>query len=157
MTLTFTGNEFVNFGDGSFEWVWIDHYQLTAVDDQRALAAMIAHERFGDNHAGGDPGDDPTRHGPYWRDRVSLGSYELVEAAAAESELRAWATAVPHPDRVSEAMRGVYQLLRAADRVYRLRDLGEPAQHDWGGVLFEYSEFVLIGSGTLTVVIAGLD
>ncbi|WP_394614475.1 hypothetical protein JNUCC0626_31935 [Lentzea sp. JNUCC 0626] len=157
MTLTYARTEFINFKDGSYEWVYIDHYDLPAVDDQRALVAMIEHERFGHDYAGGDPGEDTTRHGPYWRDRISVDSYELVEAAAAEAELRAWATGVPHPDWVFDAMEGVYRQLHAADRVYRLRDLGEQAQHDWGGVLFEFSEFVLIGAGTLTVVVAGLD
>jgi hypothetical protein len=159
MALTHTGNKFINFSDGSFQWVWMDHYRLpVAVDDQDALAAMIEHELFGDNHAGGDPGDDPTRHGPYWRDRISVDSYEVVEAGTAESVLRTWADEVnPPPDKVLDDLDATYRLLHTADRVYRLRDLGEEAQHDWGATLDTFHEFVLISPGKLTVVIAGSD
>ena len=155
MALTHAENRFINFRDGSYQWVWVDRYELDVVDDRAALAAMIDHELFGDNHAGGDPGDDPTRHGPYWRDRIRTADYEPVPADAAESVLRTWA-ATP-PDKVLEDLNATYRLLHAADRVYRLRDLGEEAQHDWGGVLDTFHEFVLIGPGTLTVVIAGSD
>ncbi|SEP77334.1 hypothetical protein [Lentzea albida] len=155
MSLTHTGNEFINVRDGSYQWVWLDHYRLAAVDDQDALAAMIDHELFGDNHAGGDPGDDPTRHGPYWRDRVRTADYEPVPAEAAESVLRTWA--VTPPAEVLDDLHATYRRLHAAERVYRLRDLGTEAQHDWGWVLDSFEEFVLIGPGTLTVVIAGSD
>lgn len=33
--------------------------------------------------------------------------------------------------------RELYRSLRAANRVYRLRDLGDDALHDWGWVLWE--------------------
>jgi hypothetical protein len=95
MALTHAENRFINFRDGSYQWVWVDRYELDVVDDQAALGAMIDHELFGDNHAGGDPGDDPTRHGPYWRDRIRTVDHEPVPADAAESVLR-----TPGPPRL---------------------------------------------------------
>ncbi|WP_442023322.1 hypothetical protein [Nocardia sp. 2YAB30] len=47
----------------------------------------------------------------------------------------------------------------ASRAVYRLRDLGESALHDWGWVLWEFQELVLIDrtAGTLALVVAAID
>ena len=42
------------------------------------LAAVIAHDTFGNDYAT-RPGDNPERHGPYWRDRITPASYDRVD------------------------------------------------------------------------------
>ncbi|MFI6097927.1 hypothetical protein ACIA8G_20400 [Lentzea sp. NPDC051213] len=158
--LAHAGTTFVNFSNGTYRWVHITRFRIPAVaDDSSALAALIEHELYGNNYAGGDPGDDPTRHGPYWRDRVTPAVFDLVGGDTAESRLRAWARQEKDPPETVSAdlEREVFQPLRAAERVYRLRDLGDDALHDWGGVLWEYEEHVLIGPALLTLVVAAID
>lgn len=122
---------------------------------------LISHELYGDDHAGGEAGDNPERHGPYWRDRVTPDCFDFTDAGTEESLLRAWAEQyVPlTSDRHVDMDRELYQPLRAADRVYRLRDLGPDACHDWGGVHGEFHELVLFDrtAETLTVVVAADD
>ncbi len=60
-------------------------------DDAALLAAVIEHELFGDDHAGGDPGGNPERHGPYWRDRITPACYDPIPSENAEQHLRQWA------------------------------------------------------------------
>ncbi|MFS8100009.1 hypothetical protein LFM09_23050 [Lentzea alba] len=135
----------------NYQRVDVTRFQHDATDDRSALAALIEHELYGHNHAGGEPGDDPTRHGPYWRDRITVDSFEPVDAAAAERQLRRWANGTAELDRE------VYGPLRVAKSVYRLRELADHAVHDWGWVLWDFQEFVLAGDGTLTLVVAAVD
>ncbi len=159
--LAHAGHTFVNFSNGTYRWVDITRFRLpdNTSDDRAALAALIEHELYGSDHAGGDPGADPVRHGPYWRDRITPDGFDLIDAGAAESLLYAWSRREEEPPEAVRAglEREVYQPLRAADRVYRLRDLGEGAQHDWGWVLWEFEELVLIGPTDLTLVVAAID
>lgn len=140
--LASAGHTFARLADAC-GWVDITRFRLPgATDDRAALAALIAHELYGSNHAGGEPGADPERHGPYWRHRITPDSFDRVSAVTAEAELPASAELQQH--------------LRAATRVYRLRDLSE-AVHDWGWVLWEFQEFVLIGPDEVVLVIAAID
>ncbi|WP_027660969.1 hypothetical protein [Salinispora fenicalii] len=161
--LVHLAHAFINFANGTFQWVDLQHFRLpeTADDDGALLAALIAHERFGDNYAGGDPGGDPERHGPYWRERIRPACYDPIDADAAQRHLRAWAEQhAPLPEHLRPGLeREAYQRLRAADRVYKLRDLGPVAFHDWGGVHTEFHELVLIDrvNHTLSLLVAADD
>ncbi|WP_319461395.1 hypothetical protein [Micromonospora sp. RTP1Z1] len=116
---------------------------------------------YGDDYAGGEPGTDPTRHGPYRRDRITAASFGPCEATTSESHLRTWAEqdAELQDETQVELERELYAPLRAATAVYRLRDLGKAAFHDWGGVHNEFHELVLIDRATnlLTLVVAADD
>jgi hypothetical protein len=125
-------------------WVDITRFLLPDdFDDRSVLAALIGHEVYGSNHAGGAPATDPARHGPYWRDHVTPDSFDRVDVSTAEAELPACA----------EVQREVL----AAQRVYRLRELGGEAVHDFGWVLWEFQEFVLLGPREVVLVIAAID
>lgn len=140
--LATAGHTFARLAD-AYGWVDITRFRLPGgTDDRAALAALIAHELYGSNHAGGEPGTDPARHGPYWRDRITPDSFDRVSTATAEAELPASAD--------------LHGYVSAATRVYRLRDLSE-AVHDWGWVLWEFQEFVLIGQDEVVLVIAAID
>ena len=144
------GHHFIASANGNHQWIDVTLFTFPSeTDDGEALKALIAHELYGDNHAGGEPGDDPTRHGPYWRDRITADSFEPVDATAAERQLRAWTKA--------DLEQEVYEPLKAARTVYRLRDLDDTAVHDWGWVLWDFQEFVLVEDGTLRLVVAAVD
>lgn len=153
---------FVNFTNGTYQWVDIQRFRLPEAlsDDSAALTGLIANARFGNDYAT-RPGDNPLRHGPYWRDRVTPACYDPIDAAVAERRLRAWAEQfAPLPQHLQPVLeQHVYQPMRAADRVYRLRDLGPAAFHDWGGVHHEFHEFVVIDRAprTLTLIVAADD
>ncbi|ROP27558.1 hypothetical protein [Couchioplanes caeruleus] len=125
------------------------------------LAALIAHELYGDDHAGSDPEGSPERHGPYWRERITPACYDSIDTDAAERHLRAWAEQVaPLPEHLRPVLeQQAYQRLRTADRVYKLRDLGHGAFHDWGGVHNDFHELVLIdrANRVLTLIVAADD
>ncbi|MGW5559585.1 hypothetical protein ACWER9_20490 [Micromonospora sp. NPDC003944] len=164
VTLAHAGHVFLNFANQTFQWVHVNRFELpeTDVPDDILVAALISHEWFGDNYATGpEPGGDPERHGPYWRDGITPDCYDRIDAETAERCLRAWAEQfAPAPAHLRpELQREVYQPLPVADRVYRLRELGSAAFHDWGGVHNEFHEFLLIDrvNRTLTQIVAADD
>lgn len=154
---------FINFKNGTFQWVDIRRFALPApvVDDMSILAMLIDHELYGDDYAGGEPGGNPERHGPYWRDRITPACYDPIDPDAAERRVRVWAEQhAPVPDHLQPKLqREMYQPLRTAELVYHLRDLDQAAFHDWGGVHNEFHELVLIdrAAGTVSVVVAADD
>jgi hypothetical protein len=125
--LVHVDHTFINVANRTYQWVDVQRFRLReAVSaDGALLAALIAHERFGNDYAT-RPGDNPERHGPYWRDRITPACYDPIDSDTAERHVRAWAGRfAPVPEHLRpELERAVYQPLRAADRVYQLRDLG---------------------------------
>ncbi|MGC4879143.1 hypothetical protein ACLQ26_23150 [Micromonospora sp. DT43] len=135
----------------------VKRFGITAIDepDGGLVAALINHEWFGDNYATGpEPGGDPDRHGPYWRERITPDCYDPIDPELAERRLRFWSEQfAPVPEHLTAELRQeVYQPLRAADGIYLLRDIGPDAFHDWGGVHNEFHEFLLVDRTNQTVV-----
>lgn len=80
------GETFLNFANGSVRWVHVQRFDLAAdVGDREALALMISDGRYGRDYAGGSPGQDPERHGPYWRERIAPGAFDLADVDAEEA------------------------------------------------------------------------
>ncbi|NJP44477.1 hypothetical protein [Actinacidiphila epipremni] len=78
--LEFVGRTFVNFRDHvfpedsthGFRWVDLKSFRFRqGSPDGELLEAVIAHEQFRDEYAGGGVDPDGTRHGPYWLRSVS--------------------------------------------------------------------------------------
>ncbi|BCJ46834.1 hypothetical protein GCM10010168_36440 [Actinoplanes ianthinogenes] len=154
---------FINFRNGTYQWVDVQHFRRAqspaAGHDRELLAALTGHSLFGHDYGGGEAGDDPDRHGPYWRARITPDSYEQAAPEAAEQLLRSWAE--QHAP-VSRAIRSdlethLHATLRAAETLYRLRGLGREAFHDWGGVHVEFHEFVALTPTHLTLIVAADD
>ncbi|WP_328876328.1 hypothetical protein OHT76_43295 [Streptomyces sp. NBC_00287] len=75
-----------------FRWVDIKQLRFSAesVDDRGLLAALIGHEQFRDDYAGGGVLPDGHRHGPYWLRLITPDLYEPISQENAVQILREW-------------------------------------------------------------------
>jgi hypothetical protein len=143
--------------DHGFRWVDLKRFRLSPGHslpaDELVLRSLVGAEQFADGYAGG--GVDPVGgiHGPYRLGRIAPESYEHVDAAAAIDLIDGWARQYGDrlPTPLAEALEEkVYAPLRSATGVYRLKELGEDASHDFV-VHGEFYELVAIDRATLTV------
>ncbi|WP_327589040.1 hypothetical protein OHA25_20015 [Nonomuraea sp. NBC_00507] len=169
--LNFRDQLFINlrhypFNDHSthgYRWIDLKRFELLSpsCDDTLLLDALIKHDQFRDDYAGG--GVDPlgTRHGPYWLSNITTDAYEPVDEMTAIDVLRSWASQYGGlPRQVEEVLNHeVYALIRAATSRYRLKGLGRSEFHDWGGVHTEFHELIVVdrASRNLTLIIAADD
>ncbi|MFD4370955.1 hypothetical protein [Streptomyces sp. NPDC058486] len=170
-TLTHEGSAFVNFRHHTFaeryahayRWADVKRFRLPdpSATDRDLLAALIAHEQFRDDYAGGGVDPDGIRHGEYWLRLVTPEAYERIDRERAARLLETWAGQHgPVPGSLAEALRReVYDALAEADAVHHLTGLGEDAYHDWASVHGEFHELVLVDrrAGRLTLVVAADD
>ncbi|MGW2706725.1 hypothetical protein [Streptomyces sp. NPDC001340] len=146
-----------------FRWVDIKQLRFSAesLDDRGLLAALIGHEQFRDDYAGGGVLPDGPRHGPYWLRLIAPDLYEAISPERAVQILREWVDPLWDPPSELEAdlQREVFNRLAAADGIYYLGELGDEAIHDWGRVHDCFHEFVLIdrSAGQITLVVAADD
>lgn len=169
--LTHETSAFINFRDYRFQdsrahgyrWVDIKHLRLPSesVRDGESLAALIGHEQFRNDYAGGGVPADGLRHGPYWLRSVTPDAYESISPEKAAEILREWVDslgAVP-ADLEADLRQEVFAPLAGADRVSCLSALGDEALHDWGRVHDHFHEFVIIdrSAGRITLLVAADD
>lgn len=164
------GNAFINFRhyvpdpkEHGFRWVDVKQLRFSAesVDDGVLLAALIGHEQFRDDYAGGGVLPEGTRHGPYWLRLITPDLYESISQEQAVQTLRDWVDPLwDMPTELEEDLqREVFDRLAAADGIHHLSELGDEAIHDWGRVHDYFHEFVLIdrSAGQITLVVAADD
>ncbi|MFF2779139.1 hypothetical protein ACFVU3_30125 [Streptomyces sp. NPDC058052] len=170
-TLVHEGGAFVNFRHHAFaeprahgfRWVDVKRFRLPSptATDRELLAALVAHEQFRDDYAGGGVDPEGTRHGAYWLRLVTPDAYAPVTRERAAGLLRSWAEQYgPVPCSLAEALRReVLDALAEADAVHHLDGLGEAEHHDWASVHGEFHELVLVdrAAGRLTLVVAADD
>ncbi|PTH89062.1 hypothetical protein C9J60_09650 [Streptomyces sp. A244] len=168
--LTHEGSVFINFRryvsdpkEHGFRWVDIKQLRFSAEagDDRGVLAALIEHEQFRDDYAGGGVLPDGPRHGPYWLRSITPDLYEPMSQEKAVQILREWVDPLWDVPTALEAdlQREVFARLAAAGGIYCLSDLGDEAIHDWGRVHDHFHEFVLIdrSAGRVTLIVAADD
>jgi hypothetical protein len=131
------------------------------VDDRGLLAALIGHEQFRDDYAGGGVLPEGLRHGPYWLRLITPDLYESISHEKAVQILREWVDPlwdVP-AELKADLQRDVFARLAAADGIYCLSELDDEAVHDWGRVHDYFHEFVLIdrSAGRITLIVAADD
>ncbi|SMF45622.1 hypothetical protein [Streptomyces sp. Amel2xC10] len=164
------GSGFINFRhyapdpkQHGYRWVDIKRFRFAAgaVDESGLLGAVIGHEQFRDDYAGGGVVPDGPRHGPYWIRLITPDLYESISHEKAGQILREWADPLPDmsPEFEADLRREVFDRLAAADGIYYLGELDDEAIHDWGRVHYEFHEFVIIdrAGGQLTLVVAADD
>lgn len=144
---------------------WVDIKQLRfsseSVPDRGLLAALIEHEQFRDDYAGGGVLPDGPRHGPYWQRMITPDQYEAISQEKVVHILREWVDPlwdVP-TELEAELQQEVFARLAAAAGIYHLSELGVEAIHDWGRVQDCFHEFVLIdrAAGRITLIVAADD
>ncbi|MFI1360955.1 hypothetical protein ACH4TV_46435 [Streptomyces sp. NPDC020898] len=146
-----------------FRWVDIKQLRFSAesVADRGLLAALIGHEQFRDDYAGGGVLPDGPRHGPYWLRLITPDLYESISQEKAVQILREWVDPLWDVPTELEAdlQREAFARLAAADGIYHLSELGDEAIHDWGRVHDYFHEFVLIdrSAGRITLIVAADD
>ncbi|MFJ9776387.1 hypothetical protein ACIRVF_34995 [Kitasatospora sp. NPDC101157] len=168
--LAFIERSFVNFRDHSFpdgsghgfRWVDLKSFRFPRdCRDPELLTAVVTHEEFRDDYAGGGVGPDGLRHGPYWLGAVSLDGYQPVSRDKAALVLKEWANQYGSlPGSLEDALDATLRMtVSSASRLYCLRDLGSGAFHDWGGVHGDFHEFVAIDDNrqVLTLLVAADD
>ncbi|MGW0931153.1 hypothetical protein [Streptomyces sp. NPDC002644] len=161
---------FINFRDymrnpkeHGFRWVDIKQLRISGdpADDRSLLAALIEHEQFRDDYAGGGVLPDGPRHGPYWLRLITPDLYESVGRQKAVQILREWVDPLQYVPTELEAdlQREVFARLAAADVIHYLTELGDEAIHDWGRVHEYFHEFVLVdrSAGRLTLIVTADD
>ncbi|MFK8845569.1 hypothetical protein [Streptomyces sp. Ac-502] len=99
--LTHWDSPFVNFKDydfpdgrgHGFRWVHIKRFHLPSGSptDQDLLAALIAHPEFRDTYDGAGVWLEP-RHGQWWANRITPGTYTAVDRSGAAATIHTWAT-----------------------------------------------------------------
>jgi hypothetical protein len=168
--LAHESSAFINFRhhvadpkEHGYRWVDIKQFRFSveSLDDRGLLAALIGHEQFRNDYAGGGVLSDGSRHGPYWLRLVTPGRYEPLSQEQAVRILREWVDPLWDPPAGLEAAlrREVFDRLAAADGIYYLGELGEEAIHDWGRVHDCFHELVLVdrSAGQLSLVVAADD
>ncbi|MEU8097233.1 hypothetical protein [Streptomyces rubiginosohelvolus] len=146
-----------------YRWVDIKRLRFFAesVNDRELLAALVGHEQFRDDYAGGGVLPDGPRHGPYWLRLITPDLYESISQEKAVQILREWVDPlwdVP-TELETDLQREVFARVAAADGIYYLRELGDEAIHDWGRVHDSFHEFVLVDRavGQVTLIVAADD
>lgn len=128
------------------------------------MRSLVAHDRFRDNYATATSHDDGGElHGPYELGAVDATSYETVDLGDVVVTFAKFAALYCNADEAVAQLRlfdsEVLPLIDKSTAFFRLRDLGEAAQHDWGWVLEHFTEVVAVGGlqGTVTLVVAAED
>ncbi|WP_020547828.1 hypothetical protein [Nonomuraea coxensis] len=159
----FRDHPFADPGAHGFRWVDLKHFEVLAPEtgDLGLVTAVIRHEQFRDDYAGGGVTPGGIRHGPYWLRHVTARAYEPVDAPAVIATMSGWARQhgglPPGLRDVLEAE--VFDRIRRATARYRLKDLGERAHHDWGRVHQDFHEVITIDrtAGAVTLIVAADD
>ncbi|MEU6158510.1 hypothetical protein [Streptomyces sp. NPDC047130] len=168
--LVHEGDTFINFRrsmpdpkEHGFRWVDIKQLSFSAesADGRELLAALIGHEQFRDDYAGGGVLPDGTRHGPYWLRSITPDLYGSIGQEKAVRIIRDWVEPLRNvpTDLEEDLQREVFARVAAADDIYYLAELGDEAIHDWGRVHDQFHEFVLVdrSTGRITLLVAADD
>ena len=164
MTLEFLDGEILFLRDGSYRWLRLHRFRCDLnASDPTLLSALLSHSRYQDCYLQPDTDWSPSgdQHGPYRLDRLSVDSFESIDAALAEAFVLGWAE-----EYDGREGRGFELILKAANAVinrasslWRLQDLHDSAQHETGWMLDDFCEIVAIDRvrRTLTLLIASGD
>lgn len=166
VNLRFVGHEFGRMDEHTYAWVDIKRFAFdgpASVHD--VLAALIGHEQYGDDYAGGDVGRDKNIHGRYVLSDIRVESFKASSAEEAMTVISDWAERVNGPNGPSVASPEVRARLEVD--VFPLLAVGEllrlegGAEHEWGWVVGGngFHEYVVIGTqgGTVTLIVASDD
>lgn len=162
-SLEFLRREFVDLNDRSYRWIDLKYFRTQASARSEALAQLLHHVRYRDHYTSADSHetDSRTLHGPYLLSAISTDSFEEIDATQATTSVERFVSA--YEGATDEGRRSVREkvlpLIHAASKHYRLKDLGTAAHHDFGWVLDDFMELVLINEerNELVLLVAAGD
>lgn len=167
--LAFVGEVDVLLETDSNVWVNVKRFSFDpGGTDAQLLESLITQAQYGDDYVGefSEEYALADQHGPYRRSAITPEAFELTEAGSAETELSAWLSNWVDKDagqaaRSRELLQTEVLTLLASGSVYRLPDLRDVAEHEWGCVTgtLGFHEFVVIDrtAGMLSLVVASDD
>jgi hypothetical protein len=162
--LDFLDRTTVHLGSGTYRWLDLKKFTLAGrLSDNDALTALLKHERYQDHYATNEANWTPTGdlHGPYRLQAIGADAFEAVSPSDARQTLHRWANEWEGDEAEGHAsvLAASHSALPDGAIAFRLIDLREFAQHDWGWVLGDFYEFVVIDrvANTLTLVVASDD
>jgi hypothetical protein len=161
--LTFVERSRLPHDENAAEAAWLDLTRLLFdgdVTDESTLDLLVRNAYYRDDYLvpGSPLTPKGTRHGPYRLDCLDTDSFEFTDRATAEEVLHRWdeessPSSVHHDPRL---MHTAEQILAAATTIFYLGDLRETCEHESGGCLGDFHEFVVLNrhDGILTVLVA---
>ena len=162
--LGYVGRTFINFKDNSFRWIDLKEFHIpVGLSAEDALRQLLEHARYRDHYTSEDSHehDSESLHGPYELRHIEADSFELVDEQQAIDLVRGFTRAYGDPgvEVLDEIDRVVYPVIRGSGVRYRLRDLGQEALHDFGWVLRDFTELVLIdpANNREVLLVAAID
>ncbi|YCK33991.1 hypothetical protein ACNF49_07825 [Actinomadura sp. ATCC 39365] len=149
--------------DHGFRWINLKHFDLLnpTASDADLVHAVIQHDQFRDDYAGGGVDPAGTRHGHYWLQHITTQAYEPVGIPTVIATIASWAHQygdVPQPlQNILETE--IFDRIRQATARYQLKDLGEDCYHDYGRVHQDFHEVITINrtNNTLALIVAADD
>ncbi|MEU1982214.1 hypothetical protein [Nocardia sp. NPDC019395] len=145
--LNFRDFEFGPGGSSNYQWVDIKVFRIVAApDDPALLRSLIDTEQFRDGYIGAGVEPAGVVHGPYFREYISPDSYTRVSAGSVMDLVTTWVNNCGDvPESLWGAMnRSVFEPVRRADSLFRLRKLDPSAVVDYGPIHTEFHEVVTI-------------
>ncbi|MCE9623547.1 MAG: hypothetical protein K8R99_14515 [Actinomycetia bacterium] len=133
------------------------------LSDVDALSALLKHQRYQDHYATDEAHWIPTGdlHGPYRLSLLGVGSFVQVKPATARQTLRDWAKEYDgeHAEGFADVLQTSAAVLNDEMTILYLLADRDVTGHDWGWVLGDFYEFVVInrGSDQLSLVVASDD
>lgn len=172
MTVRLVGSDIVHMDTNTFMWVQLTHFSFDpSLDDRSVLDVLVASPGYVHDYASPydakAPVTEPALHGRWYRDQIHAELFEPWSASDAEAVIRAWADdqewtdpGYRQPAEVHARLGPVHDLLRAGS-VYKLRNPGKDAEHEYGSVTgsMGFHEFVVIdrASERVHVIVASDD
>jgi hypothetical protein len=161
--LTLIGPEFIKLGDGSRRWVDMKSFAVPDWATPRlALQMLLRHPQYCDDYLTPDSAERTTVgiHGPYELSHITEGAFEPVDASAGRSVLSMFVEDIELSPETSARLAGaVYPAIERASHRWRLTNMADHEQHEYGSVLAKFEELVLLDESgrRLTLLVAGQD
>jgi hypothetical protein len=165
--LSFESRTGIVFGDGHYDWIDVKAFGLRPPNaESHVLLQLLLAEPAYRDHYTSPPDDDQgdhSLHGPYRLDAIAPDSFVSVPLSEVADALRAFGRRYSSEQetemRLGKVAAQVEPLLDGGTRAFRLGDLGDGAQHEFGWILDHFTEFVVVNdtSQQLFLIVAGQD
>lgn len=145
----FVGRNTVPLGSASFRWLDVKRFSLEpSVPDHAAVRALMQHDRYRDHYANDEAHWERTDdlHGPFRLSLLSPAQFVEMTPSAARQLLGDWAEEWDGAtaDGFSDVLAAVSAALADHATVFHLVADREEMGHDWGFVLGDFHELVVI-------------